>query len=50
MQPLLRLEGVRVAAPDRRLTEETLLTKGHAWRLHLDDEGQVTKLVHLTPR
>jgi phosphohistidine phosphatase SixA len=50
MQPLLQLEGVRVAARDRRLTKETLLTKGTAWRLHLDNEGQVTKLVHLTAR
>jgi len=50
MQPLLQLEAVRVAARQRRLTKETLLSKGTAWRLHLDNQGQVTKLVHLTPQ
>jgi 8-oxo-dGTP diphosphatase len=49
MQPLLQLESVRVAARKGRLTKDRLLTKATAWRLHLDDEGQVTKLVHLTP-
>jgi len=50
LQPLLRLEGIHRAVRNRRLSKAALLTKGTAWRLHLDDDGQVTKLVHLVPR
>ena len=50
MEPLLQLEGVRRAIRSRRLTKSVLMTKGTAWRLHLDEAGHVTKLVHLTPR
>lgn len=50
LQPLVRWKGMARAVRDRRLTSEALLTKGTAWRLHIDDNGQITKLVHLTPR
>jgi phosphohistidine phosphatase SixA len=50
MQPLLGLEGVHRATRRQRLSRAPLLTKGTAWRLHLDDGGQVSKLVHLAPR
>ena len=49
MQPLLQLEGIHRATRRRRTSKDALLTKGTAWRLHVDDDGQVTKLVHLTP-
>ena len=49
MQPLLRLEGIHRAARRQRLTRATLLTKGSAWRLHLDGDGHVTKLIHIQP-
>ena len=49
LQPLLQLEGIHRAARRRHLTRSALLTKGTAWRLHVDDAGQVTKLVHLVP-
>jgi len=49
MQPLLQLEGIHRIARQRRLSKAALLAKGTAWRLHFDDHGEVTKLVHLTP-
>jgi hypothetical protein len=49
MQPLLQLEGIHRIVRRRRLSKVALLAKGTAWRLHFDVDGQVTKLVHLTP-
>ena len=48
MQTVLTLEGVR-AATRHHVKKRTLLTKGTAWRLHLTPDGEVTRLVHLTP-
>lgn len=49
MQPLLQLEGIHRIVRRRRLSKAALMAKGTAWRLNFDDDGQVTKLVHLTP-
>jgi phosphohistidine phosphatase SixA len=49
MEPLLNLESIRAVTRRRHLSAGTLLTKGTAWRLHLDDAGEIIRLVHLTP-
>lgn len=49
LQQLLALEDIRRVARRSHLSRRRLLIKGSAWRLHITDDGRVTKLVHQLP-
>ena len=48
LRPLAGMDDVRRQAPRQRLGREQLLTKGRAWRLHIN-RSHVTRLVDLVP-
>jgi len=50
LQPLLQRSDIRRLARDAGLRRDDLLTKGSAWRLHVEPDGRVTRLTHLAPR
>jgi 8-oxo-dGTP diphosphatase len=50
LQPLLERHDIRRLARHNNLHREELLTKGSAWRLHIEPDGRATRLTHLVPR
>jgi phosphohistidine phosphatase SixA len=49
LQPLAERVDISRLARGQKIKRDTLLTKGSAWRLHIDPTGNVTKLTHLVP-